>query len=87
LPLTEVVEFLTRLQKHGRVQIPVEIRWRYKLELGELMNVWLSPVNSLSHEKFVARLTRSGRITVPHEVAYVLKLDEPRCMLRVRLDP
>lgn len=32
MPLTENVEFLARLQKLNRVQIPVEVSWHYKLE-------------------------------------------------------
>jgi len=89
MPLTETAEFLARLQKWNRVQIPVEVRWRYKLEPGELLKVSVQPVGSffVSGEEFIARLMRGGRITIPWEVVWALKLDKPGYMLRVRLIP
>jgi len=33
------VKYLARLHKLNRVQIPVEVRWRYKLESGEMLKV------------------------------------------------
>ena len=87
MPLTESVGFLARLQKLNRIQIPVEVRWRYKLEHGELLKVEVHPVGSLDSEKFVARLLADGRITVPWEVAWHLKLDKPGYMLKVWLKP
>ena len=63
MPLTETVEFLARLQKYNRIQIPVEVRWRYKLEHGELLKVSVQPVGGLfvgglfvGGEEFIARL-------------------------------
>lgn len=56
MPITETVQFLARLQKLNRIQIPVEVRWRFKLEAGELLNVRVSPVGGLADEQFVARL-------------------------------
>ena len=90
MPLTETVEFLAKLQKYNRIQIPVEVRWRYKLEHGELLKVSVQPVGSLSvvrGEEFIARLMRGGRITIPWEVVWHLKLDKPGYMLRVWLKP
>ena len=90
MPLTETVEFLARLQKYNRIQIPVEVRWRYKLEHGELLKVSVQPIGILSvvrGEEFIARLMRGGRITIPWEVAWHLKLDKPGYMLRVWLKP
>jgi hypothetical protein len=89
MPLTESVKFLARLQKLNRVQIPVEVRWRYKLEPGELLNVQVLPVAgfSVGSEKFVARLLGDGRITVPWEVIWKLRLAKGRYMLTVWLEP
>ncbi|MBE0511694.1 hypothetical protein IBX38_01440 [Candidatus Bathyarchaeota archaeon] len=87
MPVTETVQFLARLQKWNRIQIPVEVRWRFKLEAGELLNVRVSPVGGLADEQFVARLLSGGRITIPWEVVWALKLDKPGYMLRVRLIP
>jgi len=39
MPVTETVMFLAKMQKLNRVQIPVEVRGRYKLEPGELLKV------------------------------------------------
>jgi bifunctional DNA-binding transcriptional regulator/antitoxin component of YhaV-PrlF toxin-antitoxin module len=89
MPLAEEVEFLARLQKLNRVQIPVEVRWRYKLEKGQILKVEVQPLDglSVSSEGFVARLLSDGRITIPWEVAQALELDKPGCMLRVWLVP
>ena len=67
----------------------MEVRWRYKLEPGELLKVSVHPVESffVSGEEFIARLMRGGRMTLPWEVALALKLDKPGYMLRVRLIP
>jgi hypothetical protein len=81
----EVVEFLAKLQKWNRVQVPVEVRWRYKLERGELLRFKVCPVGRFAEEEFVARLMGGGRITRPWEVAWALKLDKPGYMLRVRV--
>ena len=89
MPVAETVEFLARLQKLNRIQIPVEVRWRYKLEPGELLKVLVQPVDefSVSAEEFIARLLRDGRITIPWEVVWALGLDKPRYVLRVWLKP
>lgn len=87
MPLTEKVQFLARLQKLNRVQIPVEVRWRYKLEPGELLKVRVQPVGGFYYEDFVAKLVGGGRITVPWEVIWRLELGKQRHMLRVWLEP
>ena len=89
MPVNETVEFLARLQRLNRIQIPVEVRWRYKLEPGELLKVLVQPVGgfSVSAEEFIARLLRDGRITIPWEVVWALGLDKPRYVLRVWLKP
>jgi len=87
MPLTETVEFLARLQKWNRVQIPVEVRWRYKLKAGELLKVRVHPVGSFGDEEFIAKLLCGGRFTIPWEAVWALKLDKPGYMLRVRLIP
>jgi len=80
---------LAKLQRLNRIQIPVEVRWRYKLEPGELLKVLVQPVDefSVSAEEFIARLLRDGRITIPWEVVWALGLDKPRYVLRVWLKP
>jgi len=65
MPFTETVRFLAKMQKLNRVLIPVEVRWHYRLETGELLNVRVQPVDSLRYEGFVAKLLRGGRLTIP----------------------
>ena len=56
MPLYEKVSFKTRLQSGNRIQIPTLVRWRYKLETYQILQVsircmsvwqWLSFTSSL----------------------------------------
>ncbi|MGC9346245.1 MAG: hypothetical protein ACP5ER_05600 [Candidatus Bathyarchaeales archaeon] len=82
--LKDKVSFLARLQAENRIQIPVEIRWRYKLEPGQILRLKINPVGSLSSEEFHVRLQPSGRVNVPWEVVWALELKQG-LMLRVLL--
>jgi len=62
-----VVSFLGRLVAGNRVTVPVEIRWRFKLEPREIYLVILKFADWGS-EEFYARLQKGGQITVPIEV-------------------
>jgi hypothetical protein len=68
------ISFLARLQAENRIQIPVEIRWRYKLEPGQILRLQIHPKESFSSEEFYARLQQGGRVNVPWEAAWTLKL-------------
>ena len=61
------VSFMGRLVAGNRVTVPVEIRWKFRLEVEE----WGSA-------EFYARLQRGGQVTVPVEVvrAAGLEMDE-----------
>lgn len=74
MPVSETLWFKSRVQKENRVQIPVEIRWKYKLEPGEILNVKVCPVGSMADEDFFARLQKGGRITIPWLVVELLKI-------------
>jgi len=67
LPLTETVSFKAVIQKNRRIHIPVVIRWRFKLEPGEIFKVHLK----LGHryEDFYGRMGTDGRLTVPKVTA------------------
>lgn len=84
LRLKEKVSFLARLQVENRVQIPVEVRWRYKLEPGQILRLKIYPMKSLNSEEFFARLQLGGRINVPWEAVWALELKHGE-MLRVWL--
>ncbi len=87
MPLSEFVKFLTKLHKWNRIQIPVEVRWRYKLEAEDLLKVSVSLVDGFDNEEFIVKLMHGGRFTIPWEVVWALKLDKPGYMLQVELKP
>ncbi len=60
------LEFKARVQKFNRVQIPELIRWRYKLEPLQFIQVTVSHPNGLgSKEEYLTRMGKDGRITIP----------------------
>jgi len=67
LPLTQSVSFKAVIQKNRRIHIPVMIRWRFKLEPGEIFKVHLK----LDHryEMLYGRMGTDGRLTVPKVTA------------------
>jgi len=67
MPLTDCVSFKAVIQRNRRIQIPVLIRWRFKLEPGEIFKVDLRV--GYPHEEFYARMSKDGRLTVPKVIA------------------
>lgn len=67
MPLTEPVGFKARVQRYNRVQIPVLIRWEYKLESDQVfeVEVQLSGRGFFKSEIFHARMAKDGRLTIP----------------------
>ena len=67
LPLTQAVSFKAVIQKNRRIQVPVLVRWRFKLEPGEIFKVHLK----LDHrcEDFYGRMGTDGRLMVPKVTA------------------
>ena len=61
------VSFLGRLVAGNRLTVPVEIRWRFRLEPGEIYLVRLKFADWGS-EEFYARLQKGGQFTVPIEI-------------------
>ena len=77
------VEFLGRLAAGNRVTVPVEVRWRFRLEPGEVYHVRLEFMEWGSAE-FYARLQKGGRLTVPIEVVEAAELERGELM-KVRI--
>lgn len=75
MPLLRDEEFLARLQKGNRVQVPVLIRWKHRLDPGEVLRVRVYSGEAYSGENFYARLGRDGRFTVPKIVVERLELE------------
>jgi len=69
------VEFIARLQASNRIQVPVEIRWRFKLEPSLIMRVGVEDEEKECEGSFYARLQRGGRFVVPWEVAEGMGLE------------
>jgi len=68
-----------RLVAGNRLTVPVEIRWRFKLEPGEIYRVRLE-FEEWGSAEFYARLLRSGQVTVPIEVVRSAELEKDEVM-------
>ena len=80
------VEFLGRLAAGNRLTVPVEVRWMYRLEPGEVYHVKLGFLEWGSAE-FYARLQKGGRLTVPVEVVEMAELERGELMkVRIQID-
>jgi hypothetical protein len=53
------------------------VRWQFKLEPTEVLEVTVSVVDSGAQETFFARMLKDGRIVVPKLTLALLKGDEP----------
>ena len=78
MPLTELVCFKTRLQKGNRVQVPKYVRWHYKLEPSQILEVtihilgvWRLP------QSFISRISKDGRILIPKVMIELFKDGKP----------
>jgi len=78
--------FHARVQRYNRVQIPVLVRWKHKLEVGEVLYVRISRSGSVHVEEFHARVIEGGRITIPKLVVELLGV-EAGDVVRVMLYP
>ena len=91
MPLSQRVSFKTMLQRQNRLQVPVLVRGRFKLEASEVLRVSVSVVGLFSNtESFLARMQKDGRIAVPKFTLALLKRDEPSLegyAMEVTLEP
>lgn len=73
--------------------MPRLVRWRYKMEAGELLKVNVSPFSSENYqqEEFFAKMTRDGHLTVPKLTMEVLAEGEKEnlagCIFEVSIRP
>ena len=75
MPLRGKESFHARVQRYNRVQIPVLVRWKHKLEVGEVLYVRLAGSESVHVEEFHARVVQGGRITIPKLVVELLGIE------------
>ena len=73
------VSFLGRLVAGNRLQVPVEIRWRFRLRPGEICLVRLE-FEEWGSAEFYARLQRGGQVMVPVEVVRAAELERGKVM-------
>lgn len=94
LPLEEPVSFNAVLQKGNRIQIPRLIRWQFKMEPEQVLQVTVE-VGIANEENFYAKMNKDGRITIPRLALELLEQyedeDEPNSLegsaLEVTLEP
>ena len=70
LPLTESLNFRTKLQRRNRIVVPRKLRWRCKMEAGELLEVYVGVNESeglryFMDERFFAKMGKDGRLFIP----------------------
>jgi hypothetical protein len=75
LPLTESVSFKAVLQKGNRVQIPRLVRWQFKLEPTQILNIQIE-AEDLVCEEFLGRMNKDGRIIIPRRTINLLREEE-----------
>ena len=90
MPLTESVSFKAILQKGDRIQIPRLLRWQFKLEPTQILEIQVTLEGSFNEEEFLGRMNNDGRITIPKLIMNLLKEDEENLeghVFRVMLTP
>lgn len=83
MPVQGREKFLAEVQVRNRIQIPVLVRWRNRLEPGEVLTV---TVRAGDWREFYARYCRDFRITIPKLVAEHLEL-RPGEVVEITLHP
>ena len=84
MPVEVEEVFLARVGVLNRIKIPVLVRWRNRLEPGEILIVTVQA--GYHSREFYARYRKDFRITVPKLVAEDLEL-KPGDVVEVTLHP
>jgi len=92
LPLTEKVVFKALSRSKNRFQVPIYVRWQYKLDPSQILKTTtnLSGVWSSSPQTFLTRINKDGRIITPKFIINLLdehKTDLKTYVLEVTLEP
>jgi len=75
VPLIGEESFSARLQRYNRIQIPVLVRWKHKLEQGEVLYVRVYNPSNYNKKEFYAKVLEGGRITVPKLLVELLEIE------------
>jgi len=84
VPVERAERFLARVGVLNRVKVPVLVRWKNRLEPGEVLTVTVEA--EYMSRVFYARYRKDFRITIPKLVAEDLGL-EPDDVVKVTLHP
>jgi len=91
VPLYEKVKFAAKLQRGNRLQVSKYVRWKYKLEKNQTLQVTVSYWSMINHTVFfLARISKDGRIVVPKfnmNQLQDVKLDRACVVVNVTLEP
>ena len=82
MPVKKTETFLAKIEVGFRVQIPVLVRWRNRLEPGEILTVTI--IHRFNSQSFYARCRKDYRITIPKLVVDYLGL-KPRDVVKVQI--
>ena len=87
MPLNEVARFKAKLSMKNQFSVPRPLRWRYKMEAGEVLQVSVRVFDSDNYEEeeFFAKMSQDGRVTVPKLTMDVMRLREGKKDYRRRL--
>ena len=78
MPLTERVVFKARIQRGNRVQIPKYVRWHYKLESTQILEVTIQVLYTWRPTQiFLSRMTKDGRIVNPKLILAIFANGKP----------
>jgi bifunctional DNA-binding transcriptional regulator/antitoxin component of YhaV-PrlF toxin-antitoxin module len=88
LPLTESATFRAVLQRRNKVQVPMLVRWFYKLEPDQVLRVTVCPLDDYEggEQEFLARMTRDGRLTIPKLTVKLFQEDREESLVRSVLE-
>jgi len=93
MPLTGEETFKAKLQRRSRFAVPKLLRWRCKIESGELLKATVGVFGSENYEKeeFLAKVSVDGRLTIPKLTMEILEQREEKnlagCILEVTISP
>lgn len=82
MPIAKTEEFLAKVEVKNRIQIPVLVRWKNRLDPVEVLHVHVR--HEFSSQSFYARYRKDHRITIPKLVAEELEL-KPGSVVEVTL--
>ena len=68
MPLDQPVTFKNPLQKCQKVQVPKIIRWQFKIEPSQILQVAISGPGG--NEYFYAKMGKDGRINIPKTILF-----------------